>query len=69
MLSRTIWQCHWLQALELGLDPLAAPAHAAVDLHVDLPAPGLLRWTARSCTCASARRCARMCRSCRFRRT
>jgi nitrite reductase/ring-hydroxylating ferredoxin subunit len=43
---RTLWQCHWLQALELGLDPLAAQAHDAVELRVDVPAAGLLRWTA-----------------------
>jgi hypothetical protein len=46
MLLRTTWQCHWLQALELGLDPLAAQSHAAVELRVDMPAAGLLRWTA-----------------------
>jgi nitrite reductase/ring-hydroxylating ferredoxin subunit len=43
---RTQWQCHWLQAMELSLDPLAAQAHAAVELRVDTPAAGLLRWTA-----------------------
>lgn len=43
---KTLWQCNWLQALEMGLDPQAAQSHAAVELRVDLPAPGLLRWTA-----------------------
>ncbi len=43
---RTLWQCHWLQALEIGLDPQAAQVHGAVELRVDQPAPGLLRWTA-----------------------
>jgi nitrite reductase/ring-hydroxylating ferredoxin subunit len=43
---RTQWQCHWLQAMELSLDPLAAQSHAAVELRVDTPAAGLLRWTA-----------------------
>jgi nitrite reductase/ring-hydroxylating ferredoxin subunit len=43
---RTLWQCHWLRALEIGLDPQAAQTHGALELRVDLPAPGLLRWTA-----------------------
>ena len=43
---RALWQCHWLQAMELSLDPLAAQSHAAVELRVDTPAAGLLRWTA-----------------------
>lgn len=43
---RTLWQCHWLQALEMSLDPLAAQAPAPLELRVDLPAPGLLRWIA-----------------------
>ena len=46
MLFRTTWLCHWLQALELGLDPPAAQAHDAVELRIDMPAAGLLRWTA-----------------------
>jgi nitrite reductase/ring-hydroxylating ferredoxin subunit len=46
MLFRTLWQCHWLQALEMSLDPLAGQFHASTDLRVDMPAAGLLRWTA-----------------------
>ena len=43
---RTLWQCHWLQALEMSLDPLVGHAAQPLELRVDLPAPGLLRWTA-----------------------
>lgn len=45
LLFKALWRCNWLQALEMGLDPLAAPPHAAAHLQVDQPAPGLLRWT------------------------
>ena len=46
LLIRTLWQCNWLQALEMGLDPLVSMAHAPLELRVEQPAPGLLRWTA-----------------------
>jgi nitrite reductase/ring-hydroxylating ferredoxin subunit len=43
---KSLWRCNWLQALEMGLDPLAAQPHASLQLQVELPAAGLLRWTA-----------------------
>jgi phthalate 4,5-dioxygenase oxygenase subunit len=46
LLFRTQWQCNWLQALEMGLDPLVSMAHAPLELRVEQPAAGLLRWTA-----------------------
>ena len=46
LLFRTSWQCNWLQALEMGLDPLASMAPAPLELRVEQPAPGLLRWVA-----------------------
>jgi len=46
LLLRTQWQCNWLQALEMGLDPLVSLAPAPLELRVEQPAPGLMRWTA-----------------------
>lgn len=44
-LFRTLWRCNWLQALEMGLDPLASMSPGALEIRLEQPAPGLLRYT------------------------